>query len=149
MRSSPVLPRLSLGPAAAAPASKEKVDPDAAPLQGSWNWDPAAKRSDAQPPVLLQRVVVKGDTITFHYNTTPVTVEGLQNMALGAGALTRASDGSPVFPFTSVFRYDVTLLQVASTTPPIANGIFTPVNRTTAMLESSRPAARTPKKEAE
>ena len=31
----------------------------------------------------------------------------------------------------------------------IANGIFTPVNRTTAMLESSRPAARTPKKEAE
>ena len=31
----------------------------------------------------------------------------------------------------------------------VANAIFTPNNRTTAMLESARPAARGPKKEAE
>jgi uncharacterized protein (TIGR03067 family) len=54
-------------PAPAAPAAKEKVDPDAAPLQGTWDWDPAAEQSAALPRVDLERVVVKGDTLTFHY----------------------------------------------------------------------------------
>jgi uncharacterized protein (TIGR03067 family) len=41
---------------------------DAQLVQGSWDWDPAAKQSDAKPVILLERVVIKGDMLTFHYN---------------------------------------------------------------------------------
>src|SRR4051794_30730712 len=51
----------------AAPAPKDKVDPDVAPLQGAWDWDPAAPQSEALPRVGVERVVIKGDTLTFHY----------------------------------------------------------------------------------
>src|SRR3954453_12723996 len=54
-------------PAPAAPAPKDPVDPDAAPLKGAWAWDPAAAQSDALPRVELERVVVRGDTLTLHY----------------------------------------------------------------------------------
>jgi uncharacterized protein (TIGR03067 family) len=46
----------------------DKPKGDAQLVQGSWDWDPAAKQSDAQPQVLLERVVIKGDTLTFHYS---------------------------------------------------------------------------------
>jgi uncharacterized protein (TIGR03067 family) len=54
--------------APAAPAPKDKVDPDAAPLQGTWEWDPAAEQSAALPRIDVERVVIKGDTLTIHYN---------------------------------------------------------------------------------
>jgi hypothetical protein len=41
----------------AAPAPKDKVDPDAAPLQGTWEWDPAAEQSDTLPRIDVERVV--------------------------------------------------------------------------------------------
>ncbi len=53
--------------APAAPRSKEKGDPAAASLQGTWDWDPATPQSDARPRVLLERVVIEGETLTFHY----------------------------------------------------------------------------------
>ncbi len=40
---------------------------DGALLQGSWEWDPAVPPPEAIPQVLVERVVVKGDTLTFHY----------------------------------------------------------------------------------
>jgi uncharacterized protein (TIGR03067 family) len=45
----------------------DKPTGDARLVQGSWDWDPAVKQSDAKPQVLLEGVVVKGDTLTFHY----------------------------------------------------------------------------------
>jgi hypothetical protein len=63
-------------------------------------------------------------SITFTFNSTPVTVQGLQTMHINAGAFTRASDGSPVLQFDGTFRYDVTVIAVTSTNPPVG-GTFT------------------------
>jgi uncharacterized protein (TIGR03067 family) len=48
--------------------AQEKPKEDAQLLQGSWDWDPAAKQSDAEPVVLLERIVIKGDSLKFHYS---------------------------------------------------------------------------------
>ncbi len=66
-----------------------------------------------------------GDTVTFHYNSSPVTAQGLQTMAIAGGAMSRLSDGAPLSPFSASFRYDAVLLQVTSTSPPTPNGVFT------------------------
>src|SRR5206468_11959012 len=64
-------------------------------------------------------------TITFHFNSSPVTVEGSQTMDIPAGAFNRASDGMPNFEFTCTFCYAVTPLQVTTTIPP-DGGTFSP-----------------------
>jgi uncharacterized protein (TIGR03067 family) len=46
--------------------SDDKPRADLSLLQGKWNWDPAAKQSDALPQILLERVVIKGNSLTFH-----------------------------------------------------------------------------------
>lgn len=48
--------------------AQDKPKEDAQLLQGSWDWDPAVKQSDAKPVVLLERIVIKGDTLSFHYS---------------------------------------------------------------------------------
>jgi len=63
-------------------------------------------------------------TITFHFDSTPVTNQGEQTMHIPAGAFNSASNGLPVQEFQCTFRYDVTLLQVTSTNPPVG-GTFT------------------------
>jgi len=63
-------------------------------------------------------------TITFHFNNTPVTNQGVQTMHIPAGAFNSASNGLPVLEFQCTFRYDATLLQVTSTNPPVG-GTFT------------------------
>jgi hypothetical protein len=57
-------------------------------------------------------------TLTFSFASMPVTAQGLETMHIGAGALTRASDGAPIGAFDATFRYDAVLLQVTSTNPP-------------------------------
>src|SRR3989440_861158 len=64
-------------------------------------------------------------TITFHFNTSPVTTEGLQTMHIPAGAFNRISDGMPNFEFLCTFCYVVTPLQVTTTIPP-DGGTFSP-----------------------
>jgi hypothetical protein len=64
-------------------------------------------------------------TMTFTYNTSPVTTQGSQTMHIPAGVFTRASDGNPVQEFTGTFRYDALLLHVTTTFPPIG-GTFAP-----------------------
>src|SRR5262249_26386320 len=59
------------------------------------------------------------------YAGTPVTAQGLQTMHVDAGAFARASDANPVAQFDATFRYDVTLLQVTSTSPAFPGGVFT------------------------
>ena len=56
-------------------------------------------------------------TLTFHFDVSPVTVEGLQSMSMAAGAVTRLSDGDPLQPFSANFRFDTLRLQVTSTDP--------------------------------
>ena len=49
-------------------------------------------------------------TITFHFNTSPVTTQGPQTMHIPAGAFNRTSDSMPNFDFTCTFCYAVTPL---------------------------------------
>ena len=63
--------------------------------------------------------------ITFHFNSTPVSAQGLQTMHVAAGAFSKVSGGDPVLEFTGTFRWDATLLQVTTTVPPVG-GTFSP-----------------------
>jgi hypothetical protein len=63
-------------------------------------------------------------TITFHFNSTPVTL-GSNTMHISAGAFLRASDNMPNFEFLCTFCYVVTPLQVTTTNPPVG-GTFSP-----------------------
>ena len=64
-------------------------------------------------------------TLTFHFNTSPVTTQGPQTMHIPANAFTRVSDGMGNFEFNCTFCYAITPLMVTSTNPPVG-GTFTP-----------------------
>jgi hypothetical protein len=64
-------------------------------------------------------------TITFHFNTSPVSVQGPQTMNIPAGAFNRASDNAPNFAFNCTFCYAITPLMVTTTNPPVG-GTFSP-----------------------
>jgi hypothetical protein len=55
--------------------------------------------------------------ITFIFDASPVTQQGLQTMTLAGGAVVRASDGDPVESFTATFGYDQLLMEVVGTQP--------------------------------
>jgi hypothetical protein len=63
--------------------------------------------------------------ITFHFNSTPVTVQGPQTMHIAAGAFNRQSDNAPNFAFDCTFCYAITPLMVTTTVPP-NGGTFSP-----------------------
>src|SRR5436190_11457779 len=48
--------------------AQDKPKDDSQLVQGSWDWDPAAKQLEPPFP-LLERVVFKGDTLTLHYSS--------------------------------------------------------------------------------
>ncbi len=74
-----------------------------------------------QPPTFAN-----GNTqITFHYSTSPVTMQGPQTMHIPAGAFNRASDNTPNFEFMCSFCYALMPLQVTTTNPPVG-GTFSP-----------------------
>jgi subtilisin family serine protease len=64
-------------------------------------------------------------TLIFHYNSSPVTQQGLQSMDMVAGAIKRLRDGSGNLTFHANFRYAAVRLQVAFTNP--AAGSFVPL----------------------
>src|SRR5580765_2977495 len=64
-------------------------------------------------------------TLTFHFNTSPVSTQGPQTMNIAAGAFNRQSDNMPNFAFNCTFCYAITPLQVTTTVPPVG-GTFTP-----------------------
>ncbi|MGD9720098.1 MAG: S8 family peptidase, partial [Pirellulales bacterium] len=70
-------------------------------------------------------VLTDADTLTFHFNSTPVTTQGPQTMAITAGSILRASDADPIDAFSAIFFYDILPLEVISTVPPFPGGIFT------------------------
>ena len=64
-------------------------------------------------------------TLTFHFNSSPVTTQGPQTMHIAAGAFNRASDNMPNFEFNCTFCYAITPLMVTTTNPPVG-GTFSP-----------------------
>src|SRR6476660_8896241 len=71
-------------------------------------------------------VLGSGNTqIPFHFNSTPVTLQGSQAMSIPAGAFNRASDNAPNFEFSCTFCYAVMPLTVTGTNPPVG-GTFSP-----------------------
>jgi ELWxxDGT repeat protein len=74
-------------------------------------------------------------TLTFHFNTSPVTAQGSQTMSIAAGSVLRTSDHQGNRAWTSRFRYDVAPLQVISTEP--ANGAVTSLPLTTLRINAS------------
>jgi hypothetical protein len=59
---------------------------------------------------------------TFHFRTSPVTVQGLQTMRMAAGSVTAADTTLPASyqqleAWTKSFRYDAVAIQVSSTSP--------------------------------
>lgn len=76
-------------------------------------------------------VLSNGDTtITFHFNSSPVTTQGLQTMQMAAGAINRVSDGQGNLAFTCTFRYDALTLQVTTTNPPVGGNFTGPGSST-------------------
>jgi hypothetical protein len=70
-------------------------------------------------------VVNTSTQVTFHYNSPPVSAQGLHIMTLPAGAILRSPDNDPLTAFSGTFRFDALTLAVVSTTPPFPNGVFT------------------------
>ncbi len=64
-------------------------------------------------------------TITFHYTTSPMSMQGVQTMHIAQGAFLSASGGNQVHEFSGTFRYDALLLGVTSTAPSVG-GTFSP-----------------------
>jgi hypothetical protein len=62
---------------------------------------------------------------TFHFNSPPVTQQGLHVMSMPAGSVVRERDGSPLVAFSAGFRYDAMALNVAYTSPSPVGGVFT------------------------
>ena len=66
------------------------------------------------------------DSVTFTFSLDPVTAQGLQTMAIAAGAID-PGPGAPPLPFLGfrgTFRYDALPLEVVATTPPFPGGKF-------------------------
>jgi len=59
-------------------------------------------------------VIDNPTTITFHFNSSPLTTEGLQIMQLLDDSISRQLDGAVSQPFTESFRYDILPMQVTS-----------------------------------
>jgi hypothetical protein len=65
-------------------------------------------------------------TITFNYNTSPMTMQGVQTMHIAAGAFLSATGAKPVHDFSGTFRYDALLLGVTGTIPAVGGTFSSP-----------------------
>ena len=61
--------------------------------------------------------IVDANTITFRFNSSPVTAQGPQTMQIAAGAIGRAGSGVGFSGWQATFNYDQTAMAVVSTTP--------------------------------
>lgn len=65
------------------------------------------------------------DTLTFTFAASPVTAQGLQTIAIAAGALDGLSSG-PVSAFSAAFRYDAVPLAVTDVSPVTGTVVTAP-----------------------
>jgi subtilisin family serine protease len=68
--------------------------------------------------------VIDSRTVSFHFNTTPVTNQGQQTISLAAASVLRGADAAGVQSFSDTFRYDAQFMQVILTQP--AGGSIVP-----------------------
>ena len=68
------------------------------------------------------------DTLVFHFNSSPVTVQGSQTMSMSAGAIRRALDLADLRAWNADFRYDQTVLGVTSTSPASLSMVSLPLS---------------------
>ncbi len=69
-----------------------------------------------------------GLTITYTFDTSPVTQQGSQTMYLPADSVIGADDGQPnIAAFSASFYYVVNQLQVSATSPPVGSVLEVPV----------------------
>lgn len=81
--------------------------------------------------------LVDADTVQFHFNSSPVTVQGLQTMRMAAGSVETTSPvpSSPgLHEWVATFRYDETRMQVVATDPPDASVVTLPFTTLTIHL---------------
>jgi ELWxxDGT repeat protein len=72
-------------------------------------------------------VLTDANTVTFHFDVSPVTAQGVQTMSMAAGAVTRESDSSTSSAWSATFRYDAVASQVVSTEPADASIVTLPL----------------------
>ena len=66
-------------------------------------------------------------TITFHFATSPITVQGAQTMSIAAGAILRNTDGRGNVAWNTSFRYDTLAIAVSGTAPISGNTVSIPL----------------------
>lgn len=82
--------------------------------------------------------LVDADTVQFHFNSSPVTTEGLQTMQMAAAALASTMPWNPqLYAWSASFRYDVTRMQVVATLP--ANGSVVSLPFTSLRIDVNEP----------
>jgi Bacterial pre-peptidase C-terminal domain/Dockerin type I domain len=131
--STPVNLTVALTVTSSTPANGAIVS--AAPTSFAVSFNEALLPGSVQPGDLLVNgiaatgVTLNGSntTATFTFNTTPVTVQGLQNIAIAANGVTGV-DNSGNLGFSSSFRYDALTLAVSSTGPAVGSTITIPPN---------------------
>ena len=95
--------------------------------------DPVTSGTVDAGDLLVNGIAADGVTVndsqhlTFHFNSSPVSVEGLQSLTMAAGAITRASDANPLRSFSGTFRYDPTPLSVTSISPTVGSTAMLPL----------------------
>lgn len=121
-------------------------------IQGSWDWDPNARQSDAEPVILVERVVIKGDTLTIHYKMDGVRFTTPTKFTLNAAGSPREIDFTPTDKANSNFGknylglYEVKEGQLkicyrgpGSTRPKSFNDTFTGTDQTTFLVLKRAP----------
>jgi hypothetical protein len=122
---------LGLAVVSASPASEEIVTtkPTDFIIDLSDAYRPSSVHADALVVngIPADSVTLTSPTrLTFHYNTSPVTAEGLQTRSIAAGAILRDQDSEPLQAFSDTFRYSALRLQVTSTVPAVGSALVLP-----------------------
>jgi ELWxxDGT repeat protein len=93
--------------------------------------DPYLQSSVAAGDLLVNGIAADSVTletysVTFHYNTSPVTAQGTQTMSVAAGTILRASDNGGNRAWNASFRYDAAPMQVISSEPADGSTVLLP-----------------------
>ena len=72
--------------------------------------------------------LLDAETLVFHFNSSPVSTQGVQQMTIAEGAITRLSDGGGIQAFQGAFRYDALPMTVVATTPSGSETVQLPLS---------------------
>ena len=75
--------------------AQDQTKVDLGSMQGSWNWDPAYKQSEAKPVILVEGVTIRGDKLTIHYNLDGKKFDSTSTFKINAKAEAKEIDFTP------------------------------------------------------